>query len=442
MSSPASMVESVPTVKGRVGRTVPRPPATHLGAWVGYVLLLVLAPLVFPGGAALAILSQLGCSIVFGLSYNMLLGQSGMLSFGHAVYLGLGAYFAAHAMNAAAAGTLWLPVVLAPLVAAVGASIFGLLFGYLTSQKSGTTFAMITFGIGELVHTAAAMFPAFFGGDSGIATTRSYGKAPWGLSFGPPLQAYYLIAAWVLLATVAMYAVTQTPFGRIMNATRDNAQRVRMLGYDPKVVRLRAQVISSFFAGLAGGLMVVNFEVVTAETLSAAQSGSVLLFTFIGGTTVFAGPIVGAVIGTLLTLSVSTVTPAWPLYLGIFFIVVVKFAPAGITGAAMALWNVACFRQIGFLAPRLIAATVAVVVASAGTVALTELAYALTLGSGVAPSSGGGGLNPHSMSSWGIAVGILVAGLAAVIWLGRGFRERWDEAQSRIGARQNPSQTS
>lgn len=315
--------------------------AKHMvvAGWLAYALLLGVAPLVFPGGTGVAVLSQMGSAIVFGLAYNMLLGQGGMLSFGHAVFYGLGCFFTVHAMNLAAKGMIWMPASLLPVAGAAAGMLFGLIFGYVITRRAGTSFAMITFGIGELVVISAAMFPRFFGGEVGLSGNRVYGAPFMGITYGPPLQAYYLIAAWVLIATAGMYWFTRTPLGRIINAVRDNPERVAFIGYDAQTARYFTLVLSGLFSGLAGALAAINFESATTETLSSAQSGTVLLFTFIGGTAHFAGPILGAVVGTILTLLVSTVTKAWPLYLGLFFIAVVKFAPQGLAGLVADGWR-------------------------------------------------------------------------------------------------------
>jgi branched-chain amino acid transport system permease protein len=281
----------------------------------------------------------MGSAIVFGLAYNMLLGQGGMLSFGHAVFYGLGCFFTVHAMNLAAKGLIWMPTSLLPLAGAAGGLMFGLMFGYVITRRAGTSFAMITFGIGELVVISAAMFPRFFGGEVGLSGNRVYGGPVMGVTYGPALQAYYLIAAWVLIATAGMYWFTRTPLGRIINAVRDNPERVAFIGYNAQTARYFTLVLSGLFSGLAGALAAINFETATTETLSSAQSGAVLLFTFIGGTGHFAGPILGAAVGTVLTLLVSTVSKAWPLYLGLFFIAVVKFAPQGLAGLIADGWR-------------------------------------------------------------------------------------------------------
>eukprot|EP01035_Chromulina_nebulosa_P005307 gene5307-7195_t len=133
--------------------------------WSFFALLLIVAPMIFTSSLALTMLSQIGYLIIICLSYNILLGQGGMLSFGHAVYVGLGSFIAIHAMNFASAGKLPIPLVLIPLVGGLGGMFFAMVFGYVSTKKSGTTFAMITLGLGELVAAMALMFPSFFGGE-------------------------------------------------------------------------------------------------------------------------------------------------------------------------------------------------------------------------------------------------------------------------------------
>lgn len=271
----------------------------NLARWLVWgltALVMAVLPLLFTQGFAITLLSQMGVMIVFALSYNMLLGQSGMLSFGHAVYSGLGAYVAVHTLNLAATGQIWMPVSLLPLVGGLGGAFFGVLFGYVTTKRSGTTFAMITLGIGVLVATCATMFKEFFGGEGGITTNRVTGPPFLGITFGPGIQVYYLIALWCLLSMALMYAWSHTPLGRIANAVRDNPERAEFIGYDTQRVRWFTLIISAFFAGIAGGLSTINFEIVTAENVGALRSAYVLIATFIGGVGFFFGPIIGAVV--------------------------------------------------------------------------------------------------------------------------------------------------
>jgi branched-chain amino acid transport system permease protein len=131
--------------------------------WGLFAIPLVVAPMVFKSGLGITVLSQMGIAIIACLSYNMLLGQGSMLSFGHAVYTGLGSFVAIHALNNISSGALGIPVSAVPLVGGLAGMGFAVLFGYVTTRKAGTTFAMITLGLAELVFAMSLMVPEFFG---------------------------------------------------------------------------------------------------------------------------------------------------------------------------------------------------------------------------------------------------------------------------------------
>ncbi|HYD97371.1 MAG TPA: branched-chain amino acid ABC transporter permease [Noviherbaspirillum sp.] len=409
----------------------------NLGRWIVwglFALILIVAPMIFNSGASLSILSQIGTVMIFGLSYNMLLGQGGMLSFGHAVYSGLGAFFAIHAMNMAAGGQIWMPVTLIPLVGGLAGMFFGILFGYVTTKKSGTTFAMITLGIVELVFACSLMFPGFFGGEGGISTNRVYGEKFLGVTFGPQIQVYYLIAAWLFISTIGMFAFTQTPLGRIINAVRDNPERVEFIGYDTQWARYLTLILSGFFAGISGGLSAINFEIVTAENVSALRSGGVLLFTFIGGVGFFFGPMIGAIIGVFLTVMLSDFTKAWQLYLGVFFILIVMYAPGGIASIIMMNLRVAKYGKYKQIWPQVVAVCITGAVAALGLVALIEMMYHLTLESvnGTETKLFGFIVDTAKPTGWLVAGALLAAGGAA-FWLAKkSFQRVWGEVNSEI----------
>ena len=380
--------------------------------WSGFAVLLLVAPLIFTKGAALSILCQIGTVMIFGLSYNMLLGQGGMLSFGHAVYSGLGAFCAIHAMNATG---MHVPTTLIPLVGGVAGMFFGVLFGYVTTRKSGTTFAMITLGLVELVFAGSLMFPEFFGGEGGVTTNRASGQPFLGITYGPQIQVYYLIAAWLFASAAAMFAFTRTPLGRILNAVRDNPERAGFIGYDAQWVRYLTLILSAFFAGIAGALGAINFEIVSAENVSAIRSGGILLFVFIGGIGFFFGPLIGAVVGVFFTVMLSEYTAAWQLYLGLFFIAVVRFAPGGLASLLMLLLRVAKFGKFGRIWRPLLAVSYSTLVGAIGFVIGVELLYHLTL-----ESASGSGMrlfgfqtDTHSPGPW-----VFAATLMLVSWLG------------------------
>ena len=409
----------------------------NLGRWLvwgAFAVALLVAPQLFRSGSSLSVMSMMGTVMIFALSYNMLLGQGGMLSFGHAVYSGLGAFIAIHAINLASAGKLPVPLPLIPLIGGAAGLLFGALFGYFTTKRSGTTFSMISLGIVELVFACSLMFPGFFGGEAGISGDRVYGKPFFGITFGPQVQVYYLIAAWLFTSTAAMFALTQTPLGRIANAVRDNPERAEFIGYDTQRVRWLQLMLSAFFAGIAGGLSAINFEIVTAENVSLARSGSVLLFTFIGGTGVFFGPLLGAIVGIFMTVMLSEFTKAWQLYLGLFFILMVMYAPGGLASLIMANLRIVRYRKFARVAPAGLAIMASSLLALAGTIVLIEMLYHWSLESaqGTALSLFGIAVDTARAGGWIAGGALLGAGALSFLLTRAPFVRAWDQVNAEI----------
>ena len=403
--------------------------------WGAFALALIVAPLVFTSSLALTMLSQIGYLIIICLSYNILLGQGGMLSFGHAVYTGLGSFIAIHAMNRASSGDWGIPLVLIPVIGGLGGMFFAALLGYVTTKKSGTTFAMITMGIGELVASMALMFPEFFGGEGGITTDRVYGKPFFGLTFGSGMEVYYLIAAYCFICTAAMFAFTGTPLGRMLNAVRDNPERVEFVGYNTQRVRYFAFIIAGFFAGVGGGLAAINFEIITAmDSVSVMRSGSYLLFTFLGGATFFFGPIIGAVLLVLASVLLSELTKAWLLYLGLVFLLMVMYAPGGVASLIMMNLRVARFGKWRRLAQPYLAIAASALVMIVGGAAIVEMIYHLQLNAalGSQVSFMGVQLDTSSASTWTVAVAVFVVGLGLLEVARRWCLRRWERIQEEI----------
>ena len=305
---------------------------SYLLPWLVAAAVVVALPYVFSSGAAITMMSLMGFAIIFALSFNMLLGQTGMLSFGHAVYYGLGGFMTAHALNVISAGKWPIPLPVLPLVGGLTGLSFAILFGWVSTKRAGTAFSMISLGVGELVAACSLILRGFFGGEGGVSTSRTATLRLFGISFGPQIQVYYLIAAWCLLCMAAMYAFTRTPLGRMCNAVRDNPERAEFVGYSTQMVRFIAFCVSGFFAGVAGGLAAIHYEIVTASVVGAVPSGYVLLMAYIGGVAFFIGPIIGAVLMTVLQISLSDYTGAWQLYVGVMFVAVVMYAPWGLSG--------------------------------------------------------------------------------------------------------------
>jgi len=420
---------SLPTLSYR-----PNPWGGPALVWGSFALVLAVVPLLWTSSFAQTMLSQIGIAIIACLAYNMLLGQGGMLSFGHAVYSGLGSFLAIHTLNLATAGKLAIPVSLIPLVGGVAGLFFAALLGWVTTKKSGTTFAMITMGVGELVWSMSLMIPEFFGGEGGVSGNRVVGKGVMGITFGPQIQVYYLIAVYCFVCTGLMYALTRTPLGRMLNAVRDNPERVEFIGYSTQNVRYMAFMLSGFFSGIAGGLGALNFEIVTAEVVGAARSGAYLLFVFLGGATFFFGPILGAVLMVIALVLLSELTKAWLLYLGLVFLLMVMYAPGGLASLIMMNVRVAAFGKLKRLIPSYIVLAVTGLLGLAGLAAMIEMMYHLQLNAALGPTMKflGVALDAGTAGSWLGAIGLLVVGGGLFEWRRRGFARDWGAIQSEI----------
>ena len=404
----------------------------NLGRWIvwgGTALVMIVLPLIFTQGFTLTLMSQIGIGVIFALSYNMLLGQGGMLSFGHAVYSGLGAYFTVHALNLIAKDSFYFPVTLLPLVGGAAGLVFGVIFGYVTTKKSGTTFAMISLGIGEMVFACSLMFPGFFGGEGGITTNRVVGQPFLGITYGPAIQVYYLIAAWALACMAAMFAWTQTPLGRMANAVRDNPERAEFVGYDTHMVRFLTLLISSFFAGIAGGLNCINYEIVTAENVGALRSAGVLMATFIGGAGFFFGPVIGSIVFFIMVTAVGAMTKAWAFYLGLLFLLIVLYAPGGFASLIVMHLPVMKERLMNRLWRPYAAALATGAVLLAGLVSVVEITYHYSLESKTAPEMKlfGFVFDVTGALPWAVALGLLVGGFVISRFAWKAVGRAWGD---------------
>ncbi|HSI00646.1 MAG TPA: branched-chain amino acid ABC transporter permease [Reyranella sp.] len=403
--------------------------------WLAAIAAALLLPWLFfdwstarHSGFVLTMLSEIGLMSVFALSFNMQMGQTGLLSFGHAILFGLGGYCTAHALNAVKAGTLWLPVELVPLAGGLGGLVFGAAFGYVATKQRATAFAMITMGLGELVAACALMFIGFFGGEGGISTDRVTGQSLLGVAYTSSWQVYCLVVAWTAIAAFLMQLQTRTPLGRMANAQRDNFERTQFVGYDPSRIRFYQFTLSGFFAGIGGALYVLVYEIVTFDTVGAAKSATALLATYIGGAGGFFGPILGTFVVVLLQSGVSLISNAWLLYVGVLFIVMVMFAPGGIMGLVARHEPIARIGRLGELVVPYARIFAPGLLSVLGFIALVELTQLTTIGASQnkALTVGGQAVDPHSPLPWLIGAAMLVGG---GLWLrreARFFRARWD----------------
>jgi len=296
------------------------------------VLIAVLAclPMVLAANVVGAMSSVL-IAALFALAFGLLVGQGGMLSFGHAAYFAVGCFATVHAMQAVENGALWLPTPLLPLAGGLAALLVGAVAGFFATLRSGVYFSMVTLAIAELFHALAPSLQGVFGGESGISAMRQ----PWaGIGFGSEVDVYYLVLTWVVASGLALYAYTHTAFGRLTVALRENERRVAFLGYNVHATKMLVFAVSSTFAGIAGGLLAVSNESANYLLFNLSYSANVVLFTYIGGVGSFMGPAIGAAVMTFFAYAVSDMTRQWLLYQGLIFIVVMMYAPQGIIGFA------------------------------------------------------------------------------------------------------------
>ena len=431
LAQPRSGPDGVALVVGRRGWV------SAWGPWLGAAVLAVALPHIFPGGFALSLLCRMGIAVVFALSFNMLMGQGGMMDFGHAVFLGLGGFLAMHAMRAADAGA-FIPTPLLPLVGAAGGLAAAILAGLIVARSARTAFAMITLGLAELHRSRGADVPRLFGGEEGINADRSSGPAVLGFDFGAQIQVYYVIAIWALVSALLMYRFTQTPLGRLANAVRDNAERVGFLGYDPAKVRFLTYCASGLFAGVAGGLQAINDEIMTSANIGSEASGAVLFMTYIGGVGTFWGPVVGAVLVTMMQWALGTVTDAWQLYSGLLFVAMVLWAPGGISGIILAHAPIVRAGRFSRLLPSYARVAPGFAIGVAGVIGLAELAYRLQAIRGGAP--GGGHIlyipvDPTAVLPWVVSLVLAAVGLVLVTRTVPAAHNTWMELAAMDGVR-------
>jgi branched-chain amino acid transport system permease protein len=403
--------------------------------WIAVLAIAVAAPWAFynyhtgrQSGFVLSMLTQMGMMSILALSYNMLLGQAGLFSLCHATFFGIGGYATIHFLTLAGAGSLPLPMELIPLLSGLSGLGLAIVFGYMATKQRATAFAMITLGIGELMVTSALMFQHFFGGEGGVNTNRMIGRSLFGLTYAQGIQVYYLTLAWTLLAALAMFFLTMTPLGRMANALRDNFERVQFVGYDPRMVRFVQFALSGFFAGIGGGLYAITYEIVTFDALAAPLSANALLMAYIGGSGAFGGPILGAVLITLLQSGVSLLSNSWLVYVGVLFISMVIFAPGGIMGLVMAHGPILRAGQLGRLAVPYVRVLVPGILMVLGFVGLVELTSFLTIGAAQGKSLVlfGSKIDIHATLPWLFATVFLLGG---GFWLrleARSFRRVWE----------------
>lgn len=291
-------------------------------------LILLLAPLVIPIYWTM-ILSEVLIMGLMAISFNLLLGYTGLLSFGQGAFFGLGAYSAA-LMLQAGYQNLFLILLVGMLVALVTA----LVVGFFSVKLDEIFFAMITLGFGMLFFSIAHNWLEVTGGSDGLPVFSLPGLNLFGsqMTFYAPINMYYLIFCTVLVAIILLWMIVHSPFGLILKALRENKQRVAFIGGNVKTLRIVAFAISGAFTGLAGVLFCLFNNMATPEFMHWSFSAKPVIMSIIGGSSVFLGPLFGAGIFFILEQVIIQYTENWMLFLGMVLIPIVLFFPQGVFG--------------------------------------------------------------------------------------------------------------
>jgi branched-chain amino acid transport system permease protein len=275
-------------------------------------------------------LSEIAFFSLFALSFNMLFGYCGLLSFGHSAYFGIGAYTLVLILK----HFTGMPLLLALFVGGIAGGLGGLLVGFFCVRLKGGYFALLTMAFNQFFFAIALKWRSLTGGDDGMSLSRPDLHLP-GLgvfSMGRPANVYYLIVAIVLLCVFLQWRLIKTPYGNAVRAVKENDERAGFVGYNVYLTRLSLYAFSAFFAGIAGSLFALFEGFIATSVIDAQMSMQVTFMAFIGGVNSFFGPILGAGVYLYFTDWVSRVTDRWEFVLGVLFILLVMYAHTGLIG--------------------------------------------------------------------------------------------------------------
>ena len=296
------------------------------------VILLLAAVLVLPLVVRPAVATEIWIFAIFGLGLNLLLGYTGLLSFGQSTFFGSAAYVAGWLLKQYGINA-FLALGIGVGVGAASAA----LVGYLCVQRSGLYFIMLTFALNQLFYFIAYQWTSVTGGEDGMPGVPRPALA--GIDFTNPLVYYALVSVLFLASLWIMKRIVESPLGRILQAIRENPVRAEAVGYDVPRFKLLAFVIGGAFSGLAGVLYAMLFGIVPLEAIGFVFSGNVLFATLIGGSGSLYGPVIGSFVFIWLSESVSTLWARWPLLLGLAFVMVVMFFRGGVVEAWNRFWT-------------------------------------------------------------------------------------------------------
>jgi branched-chain amino acid transport system permease protein len=265
---------------------------------------------------------------LYAVGYNLLLGYAGLLSFGHAMFFGLGAFMTAIAIIHIPGLALWNAILIG-----IAITVFaGFVIGSLLLRHKGAYFALLTLAFNSLFYAIATKWHSVTGGDDGLSITRPMLKMGFtSISLASLTNFYYLTLIVVGTAIVFCWYFTHTAMGKTVLLMRENEERMKFLGYNTNISRLILFTFTGAIAGLAGSFYALHFQFVSISAISVDMTTAVLLMTFVGGTKTFWGPILGALVYIVLQNYLSDITDRWPLFMGFIFVFMVLFIPGGLS---------------------------------------------------------------------------------------------------------------
>ena len=301
----------------------------HIIMWGSIFLFLITTPAWISRDWHLMIISQIGITIIFAISFNQLLGQTGLLNLGHSIFMGAGSYFSGLILLQINSGAIFIPLPILPLFGGLAGFLVAGITGYFSVKRSGMVFAMLTLAILEFVNSFSTSFPSVLGG---IIVDRTLNTDFFNFDYGGKDSVCFIVMVWLFIAIFVSYYFLQTPLGKMCNAVRENVSRAEYIGYSSYMVRYLSFCYSGFIAGIGGTLFVTNYELFSPEVFSLLEAFNILSATFIGGIGFFLGPIIGAFIFSLCSILLSNSTEIWPLYQGVILMIFVLYFPRGLAG--------------------------------------------------------------------------------------------------------------
>ena len=276
----------------------------------------------------LNMLTEIIIFALYAVSYNILLGYAGLLSFGHAMFFGLGAFITAISILHISHLSFW-----SCLLIAVGTTtLVGVAIGSLLLRLKGAYFALLTLAFNSLFYAVATKWHSVTGGDDGLSIKRPVVNLGFTLLKINTVTAFYYLAFIIIgIVIVFCWYFTHTAMGQTVVLMRENEDRMKFLGYDTSLSRLILFTFTGAIAGLAGFFYTFHFQFVSISAISLDMATTVLLITFVGGTGTFWGPILGAFVYIILQNYLSDITARWPVFMGLIFILMVLFIPGGLS---------------------------------------------------------------------------------------------------------------